>query len=40
MAYYVEHQVFLKWSVVVHIKPRDLFDMDDDVDDEICEHTY
>ena len=38
MAYYVEDQVSPEWSVVVHLKPRDVYDMGDD-DDEICEHA-
>ena len=37
--FYIEDLVFLEWSVVVHLKPRDLYDMGDDIDDEICEHA-
>ena len=37
MAYYLEDLIFPKWSVV-YLKPRDVYDMSDDIDDEICEH--
>ena len=37
MVYYVEDHVNPNWSVVVHLKPRDLYDMGEDVDDEMCE---
>ena len=38
MVYFVEDQLFLNWSIVVHLRPRDLYDMGELVDDEICEH--
>ena len=37
MDYYVEDLVFPKQSFIVHLKPRDVYDMGDD---EICEHAY
>ncbi|MED6160321.1 hypothetical protein PIB30_050450, partial [Stylosanthes scabra] len=30
LVYYVEYVVDKEWSVVVHVKPRDLFDMGED----------
>ena len=39
MAYYVEDLVFLKQSVIVHLKRRDVYDMGDDANDEIYEHA-
>ncbi|XP_025616664.1 uncharacterized protein [Arachis hypogaea] len=35
LVFYVEDEVESEWSVVVHVKPRDLFDMDEDY--EYCE---
>ena len=38
MVYYVEEELANDWSVVVHLKPRDLYDMGDDIGDGICEN--
>ena len=38
MVYFVEDQISLDWNVVVHLKPRDLYDMGELVDDEMCKH--
>ena len=37
MVYYIEDKVDKGWSVVVNLKPRDLYDMGDDID-EVCEN--
>ncbi|KAK7281307.1 hypothetical protein RIF29_09160 [Crotalaria pallida] len=37
MVYYVEDEVNKGWSVVVHVKPRDLYDMGEQDDNEVCE---
>ena len=33
--YYVEDEKHKDWSMVVHLKPRDLYDMGDDSDEHI-----
>ena len=38
MGYYVNDDIAKGWSVIVHLKPRDLYDMGEDIDDETCEH--
>ena len=37
MVYYVNDEVDKDWSVVVHLKPRDLYDMGDDVEESYME---
>jgi hypothetical protein len=36
MVYYVNDEMSKDWSVVVHLKPRELYDMGDQIDTEIC----
>jgi hypothetical protein len=36
MVYYVIDEMSKDWSVVVHLKPRELYDMGDQIDTEIC----
>lgn len=36
MVYYVNDELSKDWSVVVHLKPRDLYDMGEQIDTEIC----
>ncbi|KAJ1378342.1 putative transposase, Ptta/En/Spm, plant [Sesbania bispinosa] len=38
MVYYVNDELNKDWSVVVHLKPRDLYDMGEQGDIEICEN--
>ena len=38
MVYYIEDKVDKSQSVVVHLKPRDLYDMGDDTE-EVCENV-
>ena len=38
MVYYVEDQVSLDWSIIIHLKPRDLCGMDELIDNEMCKH--
>ena len=37
MVYYVDDEVEQDWSVVVHLKPRDLYDMGEEVEEIVCE---
>ncbi|XP_061359254.1 uncharacterized protein LOC133303366 [Gastrolobium bilobum] len=37
LVYYVDDEVNQGWSVVVHMTPRDLYDMGEDIEDVICE---
>ncbi|KAJ1411135.1 putative transposase, Ptta/En/Spm, plant [Sesbania bispinosa] len=37
LVYYVDDEVNKGWSVVVHMKPRDLYDMGQVIEDDICE---
>lgn len=36
MVYYVNDEIDKYWSVVVHLKPRDLYDMGYQIDIEVC----
>lgn len=36
MVYYVNDELNKDWSVVVHLNPRDLYDMGDQIDIEVC----
>ena len=36
MVYYIDDEVNKNWSIVVHLKPRDLYDMGEE-DGEVCE---
>ena len=38
MVYFAKDQTSLDWSVVVYLKPRDLYDMGEVVDNDMCEH--
>ncbi|KAJ1424640.1 hypothetical protein SESBI_11596 [Sesbania bispinosa] len=38
LVYYVDDEVNKGWSVVVHMKPRDLYDMGQVIEDDICEN--
>ena len=38
MVYYVDDEIAKGWSVVVHLKPKDFYDMGEEIDDETCEH--
>ena len=38
MVYYEDNMVNKKWSVVVHIKPRDLYDMGEEVEESAYEN--
>jgi len=39
MVYYIEHVVNEGWSVVVHLKPRDLYEMGKEIDEEVYENV-
>ena len=39
MVYYFKDLVSTEWSDVVYLKARDVYDMGDDIADEICEHV-
>ncbi|KAI5428287.1 hypothetical protein KIW84_033319 [Lathyrus oleraceus] len=36
MVYFVNDEMDKDWSVIVHLKPRDLHDMGDQIDIEVC----
>lgn len=36
MVYYVNDEMSKDWSVVVHLKPRDLYDMGEQIDTDVC----
>jgi len=36
MVYYIDDEVNKEWSIVVHLKPQDLYDMGEG-DCEVCE---
>ncbi|KAJ1375745.1 putative transposase, Ptta/En/Spm, plant [Sesbania bispinosa] len=38
LVYYVDDEVNKGWSVIVHMKPRDLYDMGQVIEDDICEN--
>ena len=38
MVYYVDDEVNKGWSIVVHLKPRDLYDMREEEDNEVFEN--
>lgn len=38
MVYYVDDEMNKDWSVVVHMKPRDLYDMGDQENNDVCEN--